>query len=531
VAAAQSEGLRDLARLGGEWAPLSPGVQLEVARITRDPLALLRSFGALHASFPSLAWLLTVGLGALGLGSLLAAAVITALGFVRAVSLLGHSIGHSVWSQPPAAWPGALALGSALAVLPVLGAGPMLVAAALGALAIPYLDRTKALAVLAALLLAGTALGPPLERWAALATLPASSPGLLAAWRVERGQPLPGDIALLEERLGRGVGSPVERIALAAGLKRQGDLEGAEALIEGAPPVGSRGLRASAASLLATVRLARGDVRRGIEAFSEARGYEESAAVLYNLSQAHGRALNLTEQSRLFGAARAMDPDLVTEAVAGARPDVHRFFLDVPSPISAYLSEGLAAAPESALLASDVRRRALGIASIPHGWILVPGLAALGLLLRARGVRSCSVCLRTACERCGTVAEEDETCVRCRRIEESDDSVDPRIRRLERDRDRALRRASSRALALLSVALPGSADILRGRLWHGSFALWSALVGGAALYSARLAWEPFEVGRLAAILPILAALVLLGPAYLAGLLGALSRVGGARAVR
>jgi hypothetical protein len=515
LALAEGEDRPELTRHALEWAPHSPGVQFEVGSLTGDPRAFVRSLTVLPENFPALVWVGCFLLAAVGVGCMAAAVLVALLAFLRALPLLGHRVGH-LWSgQPAAAWPGALAVVCLIALVPVVGGGPVLTVTLMATLALPFLSRGEGIAVLGLFLALTLLLGPALDRWAALSAVPGSDSALLTAWRTEREQPLPGDRSLLERRAAAGAASPVERVALAAGLKREGNLEAAERVLRDVPPSNDRGLRASAATVMGAIHLARGEVREAVESLSEARGYGSSAAALYNLSQAHSRALNLEEQSRLFTAARREDPELISRATARSETNVHRFLLEVPIPVSAYLSEALRGGTASRALAQEVRTRTLGEIAPHLAWMALPVLLAIGIVWRARRIRRCARCYRTVCLIC-TPETSGTSCMRCRRLATAGNAVDPRMRRRERDRERMRHRAFARGLALLGLTLPGSAEVLDGRAVSGTLVLALVLVGAGSFWLGRSVPASMEVGGLAVWLPIWAAVLLLLPTYLLG---------------
>ena len=509
----------ELARRAREWAPATPGVQFEVATLSWSAQALIGSLGLVVGSFPGVVWIATVGLAALGLGCMLAAAVVVVVGAARGLPTVGHSLAH-LWSvRPSAASPGALLVLAALSLVPFFGVGPVLWVAVLSAVVLTTARRAFGFVVVVLLALCGFALGPGLDHWAALATVPGPTSTLLSAWRIERSQPLPGDRALLEHRLVLGEATPIERLVLATMLKREGKLRSMEGILE--DTTGMEGpLRARVSTLLGTAHLARGDVRKAIQAFEEARSAEESAAVLYNLAQARGRALDLKEQSVLFTAAKRRDPKLVSRAADYLGANVHRFLLELPIPIEVYLAQALRAGPDARLLAADVRSWMLGRRAPESAWLLLPLLAAIGAVFRIRGVGRCPKCARTGCSRCGPAVPPGQVCLRCRRLEAADTGVDPRVRRQEHERELRRRRALQLRHLVVGLGVPGSAQLLRDRAAAGAVILVLGLVGAALLVTADRLPPPAELGRLGALLPVATASVLIVPAVLAGLVGA-----------
>ncbi len=517
---AERERRPELVRRAREWAPSSPGVQLEVARITWSMSDLVRSFNFVSGNFPSVVWVGTVGLAAVGLGFILATTVVVGFGFARGLPLTGHALAHFWSRRPSASWPGCLLILCWLSLPTLFGVGPMLLVGVMGAVALTGVPRIYGLVVVILLAASGLALGPGLDRWAALATVPGPHSALLSAWRIERGQPLPGDREALAHRLSLGQASHVERLALATSLKREGDLERVEALL-GEPPEFDGKLGARASTLLGTAHLARGEVREAVETFEAARRVEESAPTLFNMAQAKGRALELREQTVLFAAAKNLDPDLIGRAANYLGTNVHRFLLELPVPVDAYIADAIQVGPDSQVLAANVRSWMLGRRAPSSAWLLLPALAIGGMFFRVRSACRCIRCMRAICRRCGPTPGPGPTCLRCKRLAAPDRSVDPRVRREEHDRETRRRRAIRVRWMLIGLGIPGGSHLLRGRAVTGGLVLVSLLVGGSLLLTSERLPAPVDLGRLATLVPLVCAAVLMIPALLIGVIGAL----------
>jgi tetratricopeptide (TPR) repeat protein len=519
---AERQQSKELAERARRWAPQSPAVQLQASRVTRDLRPLFRGLFLLSKSFPAVAWLVALGLGAVGMSCLLGMAVVAVLSLIRALPGLGHALAHIWAKRPTAAWPGALLLGCVLAALPLLGLGPALVVAVACSVAMAYLPFREGVAVMVLVSLSGLSLGPPLERWAAIAVVPEPGSALLAAWRIERAQPLPGDLSLLEKRVESGVATPPEILGLATAYKREASFEEAERVLASLSKSIDSGYRARMHSLIGTLRLARGNVRESIDAFTEARQADETGAIVFNLSQAHGRAIRLEDQRRLFTLAKKLDPTTVSVATAYDGTNVHRYLVEDLVPVGAYLTEASRISPAAQRLASEIRARTLGRSVPPWGWLVMPFLGVVGLLSRVRGARRCPRCLRGMCERCLPTAVPGRNCLRCRRLAVVDEAVDPRVLKRERARDRFRQRLITTGITLLGVGVPGSADLLAGRMVLGGVILMVALAGPAFFVAASILPAPSDVGSLASGLSLTLTLILLVAAYGAGGLRALA---------
>jgi tetratricopeptide (TPR) repeat protein len=498
-----------------EIAPSIPAVRYEVARAEGSPLEVVRSVRLLFTNLPSLVWLGTLFGAALGLAVLGSLAVLVLLGFARTIEIHGHQIGHLSFDRTPPAWPGALLVASGLALLPLAGIGPALVLALAGALTALRMPRAQGVRIGIGLIVACVVLGPALDLWSRLATLPGRDPAAYAAWRIERQQPLPGDHRRLEIALSTRPDDAALRLVSATAWKRAGDLARAEAVLAKLPAELPLDLEARRQNLTGILLLARGEVRQAAEAFESASAAEESAAVLYNLSQAHGRALRLIEQGNLFAAARELDPQLVSLYTAFQGANVHTYLIQAPLPLATYLGWALSPSLEAGRLAREVRDRLLGPAMHGFGWQLIGVLGLVSLLFRHAGIRRCTRCLRLVCLQCSPeLSSTAQNCSRCANLFSQSESIDSRMRSRQIVRDRRRVRGMARALAALGLIVPGAARIIEGRVGAGWLQLVLAICGLSLLVTRSVAALPAEVGELGATLPGGAALLLLVPTYL-----------------
>ena len=131
-----------------------------------------------------------------------------------------------------------------------------------------------------------------------------SDPVAEAAFAVEHGQPSQIDIDRLEHAA---PGDPLVARALALHAKRGGDLEGAErrftALIEESASPNPRLLNNAA-----NVQLALDRPKEAIELYESAAHSGHLVVVLFNLSQAYGRLVQLDHQDLALAEAQVIDP-------------------------------------------------------------------------------------------------------------------------------------------------------------------------------------------------------------------------------
>ena len=507
-------------------APNTPSVRFEAAWALHSPTEFVRALLAFPASLPAMLWLITLLSAAAGVGAGVAAAAIVLVAAARALPLHAHRLGHLVHSQEPPVWPGVLLALSLLALLGRLGLGPVLVLGAAGALATASMRfKEGSSGVTASLVVLGLLAGPLMGQWSRLVTLTGHERGLLTAWRIDRGsQPLPDDRKRLEQEFAAQPEDPFLRLALATAWLREGGLTRADRLLQDAPPDMSASLRARAANLRGIIHLARGRVEPAITAFERARSADEVAGILYNLSQAHGRGLNLMSQASHFKLARQLDADLIQERTLDESLSVHRYLIRTPIPWSSYLSHGLRQSAAAEEVAVESRRWLLGARVPGWAWLAVPGMGLLGFFFGGSHVRRCTYCSRPTCLNCWSMGSNQPSCGRCAQLVATDRLSDAEKEGLERELARQRRLA--KLLAGVSLLLPGIFRIHDGRVKRGAFRAFLAATGVALLFLAdalpiTVAFAipaPFEVGGLGVTVLVIAALILIAPLYTRGAL-------------
>jgi hypothetical protein len=512
-----------------ELAPSNPAVRYEAARQLRSPVELVHALIALGQSFPGLVWVVSLVGGALGVGLCLLAFLVVLVTFARTVGLHGHMLGHLISRTDPPAWPGVLLILMVLVILPLAGIGPALLVAVAATVATLRLGRPQATAVVVVLVLAGVALGPGLQLWSRFAAIQGRDPALAAAWRVEASQPLPGDRQHLEHALVLRPEDLLLRLALASAWLREGEIARVEAVLDQLPPSASADFLARADNLRGTALLARGDIDGAIAAYESGRATRESAALLYNLSQAYGRAVLLPERSALFSAARDLDPELISEYAAFEGANVHRFVIQESPSLLTYLKRGTAPGVEAEKLTDEIRSWSLGPRAPGWAWALLPVGALLATLARRKTIWRCSRCERPVCQSClPKDAAVGATCVRCARLFTTNASSDPRMRKRQLELDRRRQRLLGTTLAGLALLLPGAGRVAEGRVGAGGmcFFLLGTALGLVAI--SHLFTAPVELGGFARALPLIAGLLLASPVLLAALLEARNRLANVR---
>jgi hypothetical protein len=191
---------------------------------------------------------------------------------------------------------------------------------------------------------------------------------------------------------------------------------------------------------------------------------DESPVVLFNLSQAYGRAFQVDDLTRTLELAQALDGALVADLtrLQGAQPE--GFVVDLPLSTERLWRRVLDLS-RGAGFASELRRP-LAPGRMGDAPLLCLGAfaaaLALGVLLGARldPSRWCGRCGRRVCPRCNPEPRRKELCTACHRLfyqpEETDRAL--RLARIEALREREAR--MDRLAWVASVAVPGAAGLL-----------------------------------------------------------------------
>lgn len=474
------------ARAAVRVAPDLPAGRMELARATwlhgNESLSALRTaFTALlaiprhaEASLWFGAWALCVLAVALVAAGLLTIAAAAALAAPHAA----HDLGDLVSRHTPDYARAAL-LASALLVPLACGEGPLGVLLALLLLGFVYgSGRQRGVLVIAAAALVGGAY--PVARLAGSALLLFhSDPVADAALSVSQGEALAADVARLEAA----EGDLLAARALALHARRTGNLGTADAHYQAllARDPGDPALANNAAN----VRLRLGHIESALALYRSALAQGDSPVVLYNLSQAFGRAFQVDALTDTLAEAQRLDDALVAEftGLQGAEPQ--GFVVDLPLPqelfwrrvLASDAGELLAAAARGPLapgaLGADLRSAALACA-----WVVLVGLL---LGWRVPRSRQCPRCGARLCRRCDPDVSPGELCEGCHRLFNRPEETD---RALRMARVTALARREQRvgrAAAAVSLLVPGAAGMIAGRPLRSLLSAFLFAVAGCAL--------------------------------------------------
>ncbi len=352
-----------------------------------------------------------------------------------------------LWS-PAAPWPepSAVALLASLAMMPAaLGEGVL--GAALGAavLVLAFGDRWERVVGGAAGLLLLLVLHPLLDDAAEELVSLAPPPLPEAVHRAEHGAPWAIDLARLES--GRSVDARAEA-ALALRARRAGRLSDADELYTALMARGQ-----SSAELFnnaANVRLDLGRTDEAIALYERAATLRADAVILFNLSQAFGRDIQLEQQDLALQQAQKLDPDTVAELTELGGFAGSDAVMDLPMPL-AEARRLWSDPPTAARLAADLRHRGapgrLGDAlGTDAGFFAIAALVALALggrLSRDPEARGDPLA------RAGVGPGRRAT--------------DPALRVARLAAERARRRLHGRLSLLLSLLIPGVAGVAARR--------------------------------------------------------------------
>ncbi|RIK99740.1 MAG: hypothetical protein DCC71_19980, partial [Proteobacteria bacterium] len=330
---------------------------------------------------------------------------------------LAHDVGDLVEPSMPAF--ARVAAVAALAGIPAaLGEGWAGVALGLFAIALFAGSREQRAAVVAAALCFGAAVHPIAQIAGSRVAAVASDAIAAASWAAESGIVDAVDAARLARAADADADGrdPLALQALAQWARRSGDLRAADArytaLLEGAGP------DPVVLNNAASVKLALGEPAAAIDLYRRAIAVEASALLWFNLSQAHGAAIDVEQHDRALAAAQSLDPRVVsdlTERLAAAR-----------TPYAAELAlsqdrvRDRVLAGDARTAAAELRRRiAPGrIGRSPWAALAVFGgaaLLALALARRFEASSACPDCGAHQCRRCGATPRGDGRCEPCQR--------------------------------------------------------------------------------------------------------------------
>lgn len=420
-------------------------------------------------------------------GSLAFILVVGVSGFTRAA----HDIGDLVSTRTPG-FAGAALLCAVVGLPLALGEGPLgLLLGLLGVGVVYGGSRHRAvLAMSVVLLLIG--LFPVLQLAGSALDALDADPVATASLATVRGSESPGQVELLHEAELAGDELAARVLAVRA-LRRGETLQARERFLRLSEEETADPLVLTALGNMA-FRAGRND--EAIDYYERAQKVRESAILLFDLSQAYGRAFRMEEFERAMQRAQSLDHEIVAELSDLGDPE---FVADVPFPIAPIRNRMLARAHGGDFVDAVMGVLAPGrlgesALHLTGGFVTV---FLVGLLLTGRYQHAgrCSRCGRRICARCDDSMWSADLCDGCHHLFNRPQGTDPYLRMA---RLKALRARESRIEKLATAAsllVPGVAGLLARR---PDLSLVSILFFAAA--AALFAWrdgvvpDPLSVG-------------------------------------
>ncbi len=330
-----------------------------------------------------------------------------------------------------------------------------------------------ALFLVSSLILAG-GIGA-IEPWAGAPTL--QEPGLLVDRAMNSGYDADLAAALVAWE-GRDATEALFPFALGSMARRSGDLDMAERQLTLAAV-----LKPQSAWILTNL----GNVYFAREDFARARQTYESAAAAnpgavephFNLAQVYTKQLMFTEASREQSRASAIAFDRVSDFSRWTAPQLNRTVMDADPPIEALWGLSRRFASVTVPGAQDRNRLLRWITRLappaPFALVFIPAIflifAGIGQFL-GRGLPTmlCSNCQRVICRRCVKRMQQRAFCDDCfKSVKELKSTEFTRLLLTRQGRGAARRRTAGQAL--ITILLPGAAQMLRGATLSGFLAL------------------------------------------------------------
>jgi len=356
-----------------------------------------------------------------------------------------------------------VALLAAVMLVPLaLGEGLLGLAAALMAIGVVYGDLRHRLTLFLAALVVILGAFPAIQLAGSTLNAFAADPVIKAAFSTAQGFTHPVDQARIDAAANS---DPLEAQALALRARRAGRLGEADmyyqALLRGAPE--SPVIMNNAAN----VRLNLGQIESALMLYRRAIELRPDPVVLFNLSQAHGRAFEVEELSRALADAQRLDGDLVAELMALQGAELVGFVVDLPID-TRQIWQRIFLSNQGERIATEIR------AFFAPGWLGENSLLAVGVfgivlavssVLGGRVYRShrCNRCGRHMCQRCDPETGGDTICGCCKHLFHQSETTDRELRLARiselRARDERLEQYSMAA----SFLVPGVAGLLAKR--------------------------------------------------------------------
>jgi hypothetical protein len=252
----------------------------------------------------------------------------------------------------------------------------------------------------------------------------------------------------------------------------------------------------------ANVRLNLGQMESALELYRHSLALRESPVVLYNLSQAYGRAFQVEDLSQTLAHAQQLDGDLVAELTGLQGADPQGFVVDLPVPARVFWKR-IATSPGGDPIASRFRAAFapgrlgldLRIAAVAFALAVIAGALFGG---RLRSSRWCPRCGVRLCLRCDPELGDDELCAGCAQIFYRPESTDRALRLARVTALRQREKRIGRARWVASLLLPGAAGLLAKRPLNSLLgAVFFSVALAAILWREGIVPDPLVAGAAA----------------------------------
>jgi len=376
-----------------------------------------------------------------------------------------HDLGDLLSSGMPGFSRLALVAAALLAPL-AFGEGLLGLCAVLMAIGVVYGDVRQRLTLVLAASVVVLGAFPVVRLAGNTLTALSTDPVAAAAFATDQGFTYPVDRVRIESAADNDV---LAAQALALRARRDGNLGRADALyqelMQRAP--GDPAILNNAAN----VRLSLGHMESALALYRRSVEVEPSPVVLFNLSQAHGRAFQVEDLSETLAEAQRLDGDLVAEltALQGAEPV--GFVVDLP--IEARQVWRRVLRSSSGERVAEEFRASLAPGRLGEDSLVTEG-AFVGIafvfgLLGSRLRRSslCTRCGRRMCPRCHPELGRGTVCSSCTRLFHQSETTDRELRLARIGELRAREARIERLVTAAAFAVPGAAGLAARRPLRG----------------------------------------------------------------